>query len=112
MERATTPLSRRASKSAGTDIHYTNMGEKLGAGVSKALRHQDIGQQVQFHSAERRAPWEAQVTKTDIIFALAVSNSAIIALLTYWVHTIQKAFMDLCNEVDNLKNLLHYRGMI
>ena len=52
------------------------------------------------------------MTKTDIIFALAVSNSAIIVLLVYWVHTIQKAFMDLCNEVDNLKNLLHYRGMI
>ena len=52
------------------------------------------------------------MTKTDIIFALAVSNSAIIILLRYWVHTLQKSFMDLCNELDDLKELLHIRGFI
>lgn len=52
------------------------------------------------------------MTKTDIIFALAVSNSAIIILLIYWVHTLQKVFIDLCNEVDYLKELLHIRGFI
>ena len=52
------------------------------------------------------------MTKTDILFALVVSNSVIVLLLIYCVHTIQKGFIDPCNEVDRLKNVLHYRGLI